>query len=154
LTAPLSGRRCVYYAVVVSHHQGRQWNTVVNERRGTSFAVADGTGRAIIDPANAELALCFDESERTDWLDRPTPAQEKILARHGITSTGWLFPKTLRFEEAVVEVGDVVSVIGAGIREPDLASQRETDYRSNAAMQLRMTSSAAAPLSLRAELVR
>lgn len=148
LTAPLSGRPCVYYALVVVHRCNRRWDVIVDERRGPSFAITDRTGRAIIDPSNAQLAMYFHRVERTGWLDRITPEQKAILVRHGIPSDGWFFPRTLRFQEAIIEVGNHISVIGAGIREPGDPGRGETDYRSSAPTQLRVANSAAAPLSL------
>lgn len=105
VTAPLTGRPCVYYALVVSHFHNRKWNIV---SCGSGFAIIDDTGRAIVDPSNAQLALCFDPTERTGWLDHTTPEQDAILARHGITSRGKLVTKSLRFRETVIEVGDLI----------------------------------------------
>jgi hypothetical protein len=154
VVAPLTGRACVYYAVIVQHHHDRRWEVIVDERRGTGFALTDRTGRAVIEPSNAQLALCFDRSESAGWLDRTTREQEAILARHGVTRGGGLLDKKLRFREAVIEVGDRISVIGAGIREISGIAGGETDYRSNTPTQIRITNSAEAPLSLVDESLR
>lgn len=150
LTAPLSGRPCVYYALVVLEYRAttKRWRACVNERRGASFVLEDLTGKAIIDPSNAQLALDFDHAERLGYFDSPTDVQQAILDRHGVRAEGILFTKRLRFHEALVEVGDEVAAIGAGIREPDLASPRESDYRAACPTRLHVTNSASAPLSL------
>jgi hypothetical protein len=154
VTAPLSGRACVYYAVIVQHLHDRRWEVVINERRGTGFALTDRTGRAVVEPSNAELALCFDYGESAGWLDRTTREQEAILARHGVTRSGGLLDKRLRFREAIIEVGGRISVIGAGIREISGIAGGETDYRSNVPTQIRIANSADAPLSLVDESLR
>lgn len=150
VTAPLTGRPCLYYAVVVLEYRAttKRWRPCVNERGGVSFALEDRTGRAIIDPSNAQLALDFDRMERVGYFDAVTDVQRAILDRHGVRAEGLLFTKRLRFHEAAVEVGDEVAAIGAGIREPDLASPRESDYRAAFPTRLYITNSAAAPLSL------
>jgi E3 Ubiquitin ligase len=150
LTSPLTGRPCLYYALVVMEYRAttKRWRACVNERRGVSFALEDRTGRAIIDPSNAQLALHFDHIERLGYFDAPTDVQRAILDRHGIRAEGMLFTKRLRFHEALVEVGDDLAAIGAGIREPDLASPRESDYRAAFPTRLHVTNSASAPLSL------
>ena len=150
LTAPLSGHPCVYYALVVLEYRAttKRWRACVNERRGVSFVLEDRTGRAIIDPSNAQLALDFDHMERLGYFDSATDVQRAILDRHGIRAEGVLFTKRLRFHEAVIAVGDNVAAIGAGIREPDLASPRESDYRAAHPTRLHVTNSASAPLSL------
>jgi hypothetical protein len=86
--------------------------------------------------------------ERLGYFDSPTDVQQAILVRHGIRAEGVLFTKRARFHEAVVEVGDDVAAIGAGIREPDLTSPRESDYRAAFPTRLYVTNSASAPLSL------
>src|SRR5262245_21737840 len=129
VTAPLTSRPCVYYALVVSLSHDRKWHLLIDERCGAGFAITDRPGRAIIDPSNAQLALCFDRIERTGWLDHTSLEQDAILARHGITSRGRLVTKSLRFREAIIEVGDLISVVGAGIREPRGDDAGETDYR-------------------------
>ena len=41
------------------------------------------------------------------------------LARHGESSSGWIFNKTLRFREGVLEEGETVAVVGQFFWEPD-----------------------------------
>lgn len=148
LTAPLTGRPCVHYTVVILVRRGKRWETCATKRRGVSFTVADETGRALIEPANAQLAPTFDHTESIGWFDSATPEQEALLARHSVSLTGILWNRRFRFHEAVIAIGDPVCLIGAGVREIDPAARTESGYRSAAPTRLRIANSAEAPLSI------
>jgi hypothetical protein len=149
LTAPLSGRRCVYYAVVVEQHlRNGSWRECFTAREGVAFALADRTGRAIIHPGNARTALAFDHAARVRWRDDLTLEQSTLLARHSFQREGWGFNKTLRFHESVIQVDAAISVVGAGIREPAPSPPGMSGYRDPLPTQLHVSNSAAAPLSI------
>lgn len=148
LTAPLTGRSCVHYTVVISEPRGKRWVTRATERRGVSFTIADRSGRAIIEPANAQLAPKFDHMERVGWLGNATPEQGALLERHGLRSSPGSRARWFRFHEAVIASGDPVGVIGVGIREIDVAAPVESGYRATPPTRLHVTSSADAPLSI------
>jgi hypothetical protein len=129
LRGPLSGRACVYYMVLVEAGGAIQWT----EGDGVAFALEDASGRAIIDPALARIALSLDHREPLRALREATPQQDAVLARHGYNVTG---AGQLVFYEAVLLVGERVTVVGAGRREP--AASQERDFRTPPPMQLRM----------------
>ena len=61
LIAPLSGRPCAYYSVVVEKSdamRGTQyWVPVISERRAVPFVLGDGTGYVTVDATDAEALL-------------------------------------------------------------------------------------------------
>ena len=132
LKAPLTGRACVAYVVVLEERVGKRgWVRRLHEVRGVPFTLDDGTGRALIDPAQSTMLLEMDASQRSGAFDDATPVEEAFLARHGLTSTGWFLNKTLRYTEGVIEPGERVAVLGRGVREPDPeALPRDALYRS------------------------
>ncbi len=146
LTAPLTGRACVYYMLVVWESGWRGWRDLFIERKGVAFAIDDPSGRAIIEPANASVALAFDHQEELRALDRATSEQAAVLARcgHGLGGRSW----PLRLSEAVISADERVTVVGAGSRDPDRASRAETDYRGPLPKLLNVASSGSAPLSI------
>lgn len=150
LTGPLTGRACVYYVAMVEEQRstGRSsyWKTVASETRGVPFMIDDGTGRAIIDPNGAQVALDFDGNSKSGTFNNADPVQEAFLARHGQKSEGWVFNKTLRYREAMIEIGETISVLGSGTREPDPTAPPEAAYRGAPATRLRLTSSPKFPL--------
>jgi hypothetical protein len=150
LKGPLTGRRCVYYIAMVEEQRstGRSsyWRTIASETRGVPFMLEDGTGRAIIDPNGAQVALDFDGNSKSGTFNQADPVQEQFLARHGQKAQGWVFNKTLRYREAMIEIGETIAVLGSGIREPDPNAAPEAAYRGAPPTRLRLTSSPRFPL--------
>jgi hypothetical protein len=150
LTAPLTGRACVYYiAKVEQHHstgKSSYWKTLVKEERGVPFVLDDGTGRAIVDPTSAEIALDFDSKSTSGTFDDADEIERAFLERHHQTSQGWVFNKRLRYREAVIHVGERIAVLGEGVREPDPDAAPSGDYRGAPPTRLRLTSNPRFPL--------
>jgi hypothetical protein len=80
LQGPLTGRPCVYYIAMVEEQRstGRSthWRTVAQETRGVPFILEDGTGRAIVDPNGAQVALDFDGNSKSGTFNNADPVQE------------------------------------------------------------------------------
>jgi hypothetical protein len=150
LTAPLSGRACLYYVVLVKPAKPSGARELFTERNGVTFKLEDTSGSAIIDPARASVALAFDHCEEVRPSGQPSPAQRALLLRHGHTSSG----SPLRFVEAVLSVGERITVAGSGVRRPDLASLVASDYRSPPPPQLQLAASDASPLSICSQYVQ
>lgn len=150
LVGPLTGRPCLYYICLVEQHvsTGRSsyWKQIIREEMGVPFQVVDASGRAIVDPRGAEMALTFDGNSKSGTFNDADPVQEAFLQRHGKSSKGWVFNKGLRYREAMIEVNETVAVLGQGIREPDTAMAPSGDYRSGPPTLLRLTSSPKFPL--------
>ena len=150
LRGPLTGRPCVYYIAKVEqlHSTGRSsyWRTIVSESEGVPFVLVDETGRAIVDPTAAKMALDFDSRSSSGTFDDATPIEEAFLTKYGVTSRGWVFNKSIRYTEAIIGVGELVAVLGAGVREPDPNAAPAEGYRSAPPTRLRLTSSSMYPL--------
>lgn len=145
LTAPLTGRECVYYNVRVS--EGEQpGTTVIDDHRGVPFVLEDSTGRAIVDPTGAETVVVCDSTTTSGVLNPPDERLSTYLATFGQRPTGFMFNRALRYEESIIEIGELVSVLGAGIREPDPEAPPTSAYRGGQPTRLRLTSSARYPL--------
>jgi hypothetical protein len=141
LRSPLSDRPCVYYLVLVEQAGVILWT----EGNGVAFALQDASGRAIIEPATARIALLVDHREQARAVREATPQQDAVLARHGYDIRG---ADELVFHEAVLLVGERVTVVGAGRREPAVGSSQESDFRSPPPMQLRVAGASGAQLSI------
>ncbi|MCX5741063.1 MAG: GIDE domain-containing protein, partial [Proteobacteria bacterium] len=94
LTSPLNGRPCLYFISTVST-VGRGARVVAREERGVPFLLEDDTGRAIVDPQGADVALDQDEHSSSGTLDNPTEVEARFLARHGEVSKGLVFNRAL-----------------------------------------------------------
>jgi hypothetical protein len=153
LQAPLTGRSCVFYEATVEQYRSNgksgSWREVAREVRGVPFALDDGTGRAIVDPSGARVAVDIDMTTRSGTFDDPTPVEEEFLSRHGLRATGWVFNKSLRYREGVIEIGETIAVMGQGVREPDPdAAGKAVGYRSGPPTRLRLGGSARHPILL------
>jgi hypothetical protein len=150
LEAPLTGRPCLYFVVTVEQHHstGRSsyWRTIIREERGVPFLLSDGTGKAIVDPRSAKVALDVDGRGDSGTFDSPSEREQAFLDRHGTSGQGWVFNKRLRYREAVIEIGETVAILGEGIREPDPTAPPAEAYRGDQPTRLRMTSSPRFPL--------
>jgi hypothetical protein len=124
LIAPMTGRRCVYYEVKVegkgiAPHPGKM-TVIAAETKAIPFLLVDGTGRALVDPEGADVLIDFDA--RSDFSPQArvvTPEHLTFFERHGRKVIGGVYGTELRYREAVIEVEDMITILGAGIREPD-----------------------------------
>jgi hypothetical protein len=153
LTAPLTGRACVYYVVLVEQRQrvGSSWQERIVDRRGVAFALEDASGSAVIDPARASVAQAFDHRAALRALDQATPAQQAVLARHRHRHADG---SRLRFVEAVLSVDERVTVVGTGTRRPYVEWSAESDYRTATPTRMHFEGSDAARLSISSHYLR
>lgn len=138
LSAPLSGRECAFYQVVVSSHSSvgevnssttASLNDAVDECVGTRFYVRGGSGTAEIDPSGARA---FFESEETYGAsdDEPLePALRALLDRYGLPGNRYTAT------ESILLPGTQVSVMGVAEWSADRS-------------QLRLSSTQEQPLNL------
>lgn len=116
IRAPISGRRCAYYRVVVEEQYEssgrRSWRDVLDEQDGVDFLVKDETGEALVKTTRVEAVLEKDRSKSSGFLRDATPELEAFLKKHGRSSEGLVFNRTLRYREGVVEAGERVAVAG------------------------------------------
>jgi hypothetical protein len=129
--APLTKRSCVY-AEQRSELYATGSNRMVRElpraSRGTPFLVDDGTGRVLVDPHGARVAMVFDhDSENVPEGQGTNTGFDRILERN---SRG-----RVRHTEGVLQAGARIAVLGTCTRAP-----------ADAAAPLRLAAAAGAPL--------
>ncbi|MBO6937798.1 MAG: hypothetical protein JJ863_22715 [Deltaproteobacteria bacterium] len=132
LEAPLSGRPCAAWRVVVRERRGsgknKRWITILEESDSRDFVLEDESGRAIVDGTLVELAVDFDRKGGTSFFSGPSPYLEEFLHERGIATKGVVFGKTLDYREGALEAGEQVTVAGSGVWEND-PTQRGKGYR-------------------------
>ena len=132
LEAPLSGRPCAAWRVVVRERRGtgknRRWVTILEESDSRDFVLEDDTGRALVDGTLVELALDFDAKGGSGVFSGPSPYLQEFLHERGIATRGLVFDKTFQYREGILEAGEQVTVAGSGVWESD-PSQRGQGYR-------------------------
>lgn len=150
LRAPLSGRACVMYRVIVEHLPQRQVSPsgmrIIDDQVAVPFALVDDSGQAFIDPTDTKFLVDVDANEFSGMFDPASKLETEFLALHGISSTAEGFNKALHFRESVLTLGEAITVVGIGVREPDPAVATTDPYRRGPGQRLRLTGSAEAPL--------
>src|SRR5690606_24705151 len=85
LVAPLSGRSCVCWRVVVEERRrsGKTsyWKPIIDEHDATDFFLRDGEARALIRTAHVHPVLERDGRFTSGFLHEPAPALERFLAQ-------------------------------------------------------------------------
>jgi hypothetical protein len=115
--APLSGRHCAYYEVLVEERRSTgkssRWYDVLREVKARDFEVEDGTGVVLVRMGACKVAITKDTHTRSGTFDNASAAERALLERNGEESTGLLgFNRTLRYEEGALEPGEEVTVLG------------------------------------------
>jgi hypothetical protein len=128
LQAPLSGRRCVHYVVIVLEKRSSdgiaRWVTVLRDASGVDFLLEDGTGRARV--VNDAITLLNEAVAIYGWAtsNKVTPEVRAYLAAHGIERKEAFLNDSMRCLEAVLEEGTTATVMGAVSFEVDPGSMR------------------------------
>jgi hypothetical protein len=130
LEAPLSGRPCVGYELVVDEMSGAVpslWERVLDLRQACPFLLRDDSGTARIDPAGPGfVALIHDHVGVTSGIYPGNHrALSRVLESCGLLPMTWLGRwRPLRYAEGVLEPGELVTVGGNGAREIDPGGDR------------------------------
>ncbi len=121
LIAPLSKRECVFYQIVIEQlvQRGKHstWKTLVDEEKIQDFFVEQRGERVVVlpamEPRNFIAYLVTDSSTKSGTFNDPTSEFKSLLASYGIDSEGFFgFNKRLRYKEAIVEVGERITIAG------------------------------------------
>jgi hypothetical protein len=106
VTAPLTGRSCVFYRVCAYESS----ELLVEECDGVAFELVDGSGSARIDPKNAMSVMTDSIHQRNSILEAATAEQVAFLERRGYKGTFL----NIRYEEDIVTAGTTIAAVGFG----------------------------------------
>ncbi len=130
LNAPLSGRPCLFYQVIVEEKiksgKSTSWRKIIHDENAVNFHVFDGTGEALIELENVEAFLVKDMNLKSNYWSPPSKKLADYLKQKGVKSKKILGQKTLRYHEGVLHLGETVAIKGTGFWElkPDPDEQR------------------------------
>ncbi len=123
IQSPRSHVPCVYYRFHVEEEQGsgkhRHWVTMLDLTESAHCLISDDTGACEIDLELAEMHLDVDRHETAGMFNSADPDLIAMLDEYGISTEGYVFNKTMRFQETVLEEGDAVYIIGDVMMRPD-----------------------------------
>lgn len=155
LTAPLTGRPCVFVEVVARERFGGldvvpatiRGEARVMLRQGVPFLVDDGSGRALVDPMadHVLMTLVKSTAEATGSLGEDDDDDELAGLR------AWLPAECvdgtrLQVRETILTPEVRVELFGRGEVEPDPDAVDQSGYRDAAPTRLRMHGSVDVPL--------
>lgn len=118
VTAPFSGRACVYWQIEVAlRGKYNSWTTVHRNASGSPFFLRDETGLALVYPRGAECRLNFGVEEVCHGLAMPE-LYSSYLSEANVKSRHLWRLGTLRFRERTLEEGTRVYVLGTATPKP------------------------------------
>ena len=113
LEAPLSGRKCVYYQVIVEVKGYKSWRRIINNEKHQDFFIESNSEMAIVKMSLLQKSmkrffLVKDYKEKSGFRNDAT---EKL--QHYSKSTAFLgINKTMRYSEGVIELNEPITVKG------------------------------------------
>ena len=125
LVSPMTQVPGVYYKFVVEQESTRNdstdqsmrtetdWHTVITDEQAVPAAVRDETGDALVDLKGAEVVLSQGQQLKSGTFNNmPAELEGRLNTLYGFSSKGFIFNKSLRYTEQVIEEGVKVLVVG------------------------------------------
>ncbi|HEY7376803.1 MAG TPA: hypothetical protein VIF57_31890 [Polyangia bacterium] len=109
LTSAIGGQPCVGFRATINekaHDPPEGWSPLVSRERWSSFLVTDETGTVVVE-GRLEVLLDPDDG----GFDLP-PAAYALLEEDQVRMRDLWGPRSFRFQERLLRVGDRVSVVG------------------------------------------
>lgn len=114
LVAPLSGRACAYYHVLVEQKRGRSWNTLIDEEMAGNVVIKDGNHYALVETGTVKSYLVADQQYQSDFLEDERDPLFEYLLKHGHNIETLGRSNAIRYEEGILEEGEIIAVSGKG----------------------------------------
>jgi hypothetical protein len=146
LTAPISHRACIYYAVGI-YDAGQM---IGSAQQGVSFVLEDEatSARAIVDLDHALVSVIYDHTTTCRGPFDADPDQKALLVALDLLGRSWFQTDQVVFLEGTIEPGDRITVLGSGVREADPDAGFAGIYRDGGRTRLCLRGSTDHPLVL------
>ncbi|MCL7762099.1 hypothetical protein MPF19_01640 [Polaribacter sp. Z014] len=121
LIAPFSKRKCVFYVIKIEYKKSsgknNHWRTIVNEEKVQDFFIEKNSDFAMVrlhqNPKNYTCHLVVDKKINSGIFNAPTSEFNALLKQYDIKSENFFgFNKSLRYSEAIIEIGEEITVAG------------------------------------------
>jgi len=147
LTAPLSGRACVLYEVVVeSKTEARAFYQPTREKAAVPFWVEEDDVRVFIDPTFVGTWLVYALSGETGLLRRASKSLERFMRSHKRSLESEWGKRSFIYREGTIAEGDRVAIIGIPRHEADPDVGRELVGYRTTPTRTRMLSTKSRPV--------
>ena len=133
LTAPLSGRKCACFSVLVeqkvSSGKSSHWKKLIGEEVAGEFVVRDGNSYARVDFSHVTSYIVLDRNYSSGFFQDATEELTRYLHRHGVESENYFgWNRTIRYREGILEEGEMIAVVGKGTWERVDTGQLSDEY--------------------------
>lgn len=128
LVAPISGRLCVYYHVIVEVKGDKNWRRIINDSQSQDFFIETNSEMALVKSTSIQkdISKCYlvkDYKENSGFRNDAPEKLENYLQEHNKKSTGVLgINKTIRYTEGIIELNEKIGVKGVAkwksLKEP------------------------------------
>ncbi len=134
LFAPLSGRACTAFVVLITEHVGSSTRTVLRETQCVDFLVRDTTGVArIAVHGEPNVDAAFDFEIRNVDASQVDPRIDYFMRTRGLDPTS-MKTRNLVFQEGVLAIGESITALGRVSFEEGVGDPKAIDagYRESA----------------------
>lgn len=118
LIAPLSGRPCVYYHVMVTVKVGKNWRRIINDIKAQDFFIETNTDKAlvkalVIEKNTTKCYLVKNLKYNSSFRNNISQELQTYLKQHSHKNTNFLGrTKTIKYTERVIEIDVKIGVKG------------------------------------------
>ena len=118
LIAPLSGRPCVYYHVIVEAKTNKNWKNIIDDEKLQDFFIESNSELALIKTNDLEnkmrrFYMVKDFKKSSGFNNDTTEKLESYLRLHNKKSIGFLgFNKTMRYTESIIALNEPIGLKG------------------------------------------
>ncbi|ULC59517.1 hypothetical protein MBM09_00725 [Flaviramulus sp. BrNp1-15] len=118
LIAPLSGRQCVYYHIIIEVKGDKHWRKIIDDVKTQDFFIETNSEMTIVKSSNLNKSsmrfhLVKDHKEKSGFRNDAPEKLEQYLISHNKKSTGILgINKSMRYSEGVIELDETIAVKG------------------------------------------
>lgn len=114
LTAPITGRSCVFYSVTIGEWFNGTKTPLLRETSSAAFRLADTSAAIFVAPLGSEVEVYLRDSRKRGHSSECLDEHRALLARQGF---GMLDDygerRSLAYEEVIVAPNDKICVLGA-----------------------------------------
>lgn len=126
LIAPLSGKKCVFYEVIVSEPTEDNNSIVIKKSKSKEFYIVNHTGKVLVNPKNAIYEIKNDININSGLLKKPNNKMLTFLKANDIEPKNFLgISKSLTFQEKSIEVGELIGIRGKGLYDTSINNNTE-----------------------------
>ena len=117
VTAPFSGRTCVYWQVDIALKAKNSWSIVHRNSSGNPFFLRDETGLAVVYPKGSDCRLNHGVEEICHGINLPDVYANYLKEANVKAGVFWRLSQ-LRFRERMIEEGQRVYLLGTAVPKP------------------------------------